>query len=65
MGLAEKKNDPKICKGTKFEPFRTFLASLRPVFAFGLLNKLPLQMGLVVIGPHKAEHNPKLCKQSK
>ena len=29
------------------------------------VNKLPLQMAVVVMGPFRAKRNPKICKQTK
>ena len=50
---------------TKFELSGTFLASPQPIFAFWLQNKQPLQMALVVIGPRRADHNPKTYEQAR
>ena len=41
------------------------LTSSGPIFAFHLPYKLPLQMALVVIGPHREKHDPKICKETK
>ena len=64
-GAPGEKHDPKMCKQPKFKLSGMVPTSSGPIFAFHLLNKLPLQMALVVIGPRREKHDPKICKETK
>ena len=64
-GAPGEKHDPKMCKQPKFKLSGMVPTSLGSIFAFHLLNELPLQMALVVIGPDREKHDTKIFKETK